>query len=230
MSVSSVVNSKRYPEFIREHPVFKRLRTVKKVFPKIGLKNCSVSVSSIDRDADDSLKRKKIVFASDGIKGLWDIATMSERGILSCQSWECYGRADRYSHRNALIGSMVDPYAGIIYAAGRKMRGGKEMLYRSVVRLVVNNKTKKPAILLERLYVSDNSDCMYLEEEMMTEIFAKFIQKKSGLPVVSVRKRGYAIPLSAPVASLKKNCVSYRDSKVPYKKIRKTKSVAKYLV
>jgi hypothetical protein len=224
MSVSSITRSRKYPGFIRNHPIFKSLKTVQKVFPKIGLKNCEVSVSSIDPRAAKKLKSKKIVFSSDGDKGLWDIATMSMRGIESCQSWNEY-------YCNGLIGSMVDPYAGIIYVSGNRMRSGSKMEHRCVVRLVVNMRTKKPAILLERTYHCEDwywrrSTCT---EDAPRKLFAKFIEKKLGLPVI-INHSAYRIPLSKPVAKLKKNFLSYRDSHIAYGKVKKTKRVAKYLV
>jgi hypothetical protein len=237
--ISIVTKSKRYPEFIRNHSIFKELRTVKKVFPQIGLKNCEVSASSIDKHVEEGFKRKKIVFSSDGSKGLWDMATMSERGIDSCQGWD----SDEYLRGaccNKLVGSMVDPYAGIIYIAGKRMSNGRKMEHRCVVRLVLNRRTKKPAVLLERTYHSndyDNSRYVYVRgvyrwiptQDKARALFKKFIETKLGLPVID-SKHGYSIPLSEPVAKLKKEFVSYRDSHIGYSKVRKTKKVIKYLV
>ena len=83
--ITSIVRSKKYPEFIRKHNVFKKTKSISKVFPGMGLPNCQSPASAFKNSR--SLKDYKIVFSSNGKEGLWDIATMSARGITSCQGW-----------------------------------------------------------------------------------------------------------------------------------------------
>jgi hypothetical protein len=90
--------------------------------------------------------RFKIVFSSDGVDGAWDIATMSMRGIHSCQSWEG-------DYSKCLIGSVIDPFVGIIYlTSDAKTEYGSKMIKRCVVRFVVSEETKKPYLYIDNMY------------------------------------------------------------------------------
>jgi hypothetical protein len=90
--------------------------------------------------------RFKIVFSSDGVDGAWDIATMSMRGIQSCQSWDG-------DYSKCLIGSVVDPFVGIIYlTSDAKTKYGSKMIKRCIVRFAVNEETKKPFLFLDTMY------------------------------------------------------------------------------
>lgn len=73
-------------------------------------------------------KNLKIVFSSHP----WDIATMSMRGIRSCQAWN-------KPQKNHLIGSILDPNVAVIYLTDGKPHKnyGPKMLARSVVRLCI---------------------------------------------------------------------------------------------
>ena len=74
-------------------------------------------------------KSYTLVFSTDH----WDIATMSMRGIKSCQSWTG-------SYRERLTGSIIDPCCAILYLTdGSKTKYGEKMLARHIVRLVENN-------------------------------------------------------------------------------------------
>lgn len=295
-----------YPKFITKHPIFGLYGTIEKIFPRIGLRNCSVKAApyatpgflrgmvedeidallpldawsglggslewanrvedcldnhaplfsikrgkvcfdvpskylkgktlaqifprtdgyrrdlkAIPARIKERLSELKIVFSSDGEKGMWDTATMSERGFNSCQSW------DGQFRRN-LVGTMVDPFAGIIYLTNEypKYRG-EEMLARSVVRYVRHKKSKKPHLLIERVYTQDQ--CPYFGAD---ELFAEFLSKKTGLPIIygeisPSEAKQYAIPLSKIVRDLKHcpnyhdakyHCLSYRDSQISYSK------------
>ena len=308
MKVASIKRSQKYPSWMKKHPIFSKVEKIEKIFPLIGLKNCSEKISNIDyvdvklaaeyqkslhtafnplycyydrskcrtvrtilgrcKPSDFLINGKlgvplafqkqgitdfevyireckispserrhytnikytlqpinpnyKVVFSSDGGKGIWDIATMSMRGIYSCQSWDgCF--------RRNLIGSMVDPFVGIIYITDNtRLSRGSEMLYRAVVRYVVNRFTKKPAFMLEGIYVGDDieTDGNIL---MVKAIFVAFLKKKLGnkLPIITKRKdiRQYAIPNSKVVKTLatcgkysdgKDYCRSYRDSGIAY--------------
>ena len=90
----------------------------------------------------------RIVFSSTDPEGLWDIATMSMRGIASCQSWDS-------DYPKCLIGSILDPFVGIIYlTSGAKQEHGTKMVRRCMVRFAINEKTMKPVIVLDRMYPS----------------------------------------------------------------------------
>jgi hypothetical protein len=170
----------------------------------------------------------KIVFSSDKSKGLWDIATMSERGISSCQSWDG-------SYRRNLVGSIIDPFLGIIYLTDGTpcSNKGEKMIKRALVRYVLNRKTQRPALLLEHVY-SKEGTCHNSELEGNSEakaIFTCFLKKfaNKGIDVVTTA-RNHTIPNSTPVKTLevcKKylndavgngDCKSYRDSGIAYAK------------
>lgn len=94
--------------------------------------------------------KHKVVFSSDGPEGIWDIATMSMRGIKSCQSW------DKDNGINfGVIGSMIDPFVGIIYIAGdndKYNKYGSRMMRRCIVRFAIDITTRKPQIILDNMY------------------------------------------------------------------------------
>lgn len=169
----------------------------------------------------------KIVFSGAGDKGLWDLATMSMRGITSCQKWGNH-------HARALVGSMVDPYAGIIYiTSNAKMKYGANMIRRAVVRFVVNENTRKPAILIERIYPHDYNSG--LSDTITLMAFKDFIKKKTKnkFPVVYgefSESRRHFIPITKSVSELGENSGerSYRDSKIPYRSSPKYKDVSKF--
>ncbi len=316
MDTAAIIANKKLPKFITSHPIFTKTKNVEKIFPLIGLKNCSAKVSSVDYvrltariwrgelishftntrywadasfanaiirglkkshvndfvDGDkvvipkamrklagikitnftDAYIRAKfgrtddlgwyrrtnsiskplritddmrVVFSSDGSKGVWDIATMSMRGLTSCQSWGgCYKRN--------LIGSIVDPYCGIIYlTAGDDTKYGSRMVRRALVRYVYDRKTGQPAIMLERIYPSHYSDRVF--DHTTFAIFAKFISDRTNMVVFDGSRgcRGYSIPGSKVVQKMHScgkfadgahYCLSYRDSNIGYSKKRST--------
>ena len=155
-----------------------------------------------------SLFDKKIVFSSDGEKGAWDIATMSMRGISSCQRWDG-------SYKQCLIGSVADPFAGIIYVSGKDMTThGSRMFYRAVVRLVVNG-ALKPAFFIERIYPRGLST---VDTDQARRLFEDFLRNKVGkYPVHYGNIGGLFIPNSkASQFCVDNGCHSYRDSGLGY--------------
>lgn len=116
-------------------------------------------------------KKFKLTFSSDGEKGAWDIATMSMRGIQSCQSWGT-------PQSRGLIGSISSKYVGVIYISSPDPGSdlGSRMIRRSVVRFCINKKTKQPALLVDRIYPSDDTSTR--------NIFRSFLEKKANLPVL----------------------------------------------
>lgn len=156
-----------------------------------------------------------IIFSGAGDRASWDIATMSMRGITSCQRWG-------NEHAYALIGSMIDPYAGILYIASNASDAyGKQMIKRSVVRFVIHKKTHKPAILIERIYPHDYNSG--LADIMTLGVFVDFLKKKTKekFPVIygenNKDARAHFIPITKFVSKLPNNKRSYRDSKIAYK-------------
>jgi len=117
----------------------------------------------------------KIVFSSDGIDGAWDILTMSQRGINSCQSW--HGQ-----YKNCTIGSVVDPYTAIMYlTSNTETQYGSKMIRRCVVRFVVDSFIKKPCLYLEYMYPNQHAETM--------RAFKKALQAKIGdrFPIIISR-------------------------------------------
>lgn len=111
--------------------------------------------------------KHKLVFSSAGENGLWDIATMSMRGIASCQTWTS-------SHSANLVGSMVDPFTGIMYITSGNIHDdlGSKMIRRCIVRFVVNTKTRKQSLMMEKMYPSHDKN--------IADTFKKFLSNKVG--------------------------------------------------
>ena len=136
----------------------------------------------------------KVVFSSDGPQGAWNIATMSMRGITSCQSWDG-------DYKYCTIGSVVDPFVGIIYlTSGAKTKYGTKMTRRSVVRFIINEETKKPYILLELMYPSVDTRTLTQFKKLIKARIPKDMEihyapniedgllNKSYIPLNSIRK------------------------------------------
>jgi hypothetical protein len=101
-------------------------------------------------------KEMFVKFSSDQEEGFWDIVTMSMRGIQSCQTWE-----QGIGNSCKVIGSMLDPFTGIIYFTGGGTFNsyGSRMIRRCIVRYVIDHTqgyqvatTKTPYLLLEKMY------------------------------------------------------------------------------
>lgn len=111
--------------------------------------------------------RFKIVFSADGADGLWDIATMSMRGVTSCQSW-------KGDYRHCMIGSLIDPFVGIIYltSGGKFNEYGSKMIKRCVVRFAISQKEKKPVLVLDNMYPE--------YDKKITDQFIAFLKERTG--------------------------------------------------
>lgn len=183
---------------------------------------------------DKTLIGKQLVFSSD----YWDMATISMRGISSCMRW--LGQNSDRDQPTELIGSMVDPYAALIYITdNKKTAHGSKMLWRAIVRLVAKSssgksKTTIPALLIERIYPDKN------ESQTALAVFKEFLARKTKnkLPILypnqeeSFYNYNAAIPLSDPVEYLMeleselnpygddRGFLSYRDSDISYRKIK----------
>lgn len=117
-------------------------------------------------------KKYTIVFSSSGEEGAWDIGTISMRGVTSCQSWNA-------PQSRGLIGSIASKFVGVIFLASeQEVPGyGSKMLNRSLVRFAIHKTTKKPALLIDRMYPNPNNDTI--------AAFKKALKDKSGLDVYS---------------------------------------------
>jgi len=118
-------------------------------------------------------KEMLVKFSSDQEEGVWDIATMSMRGISSCQTW-----VNGNSNDAKVVGSMIDPFTGIIYLSsdGTVTNYGSRMIRRCIVRYVIDSNIKKPYILLEKMYPAF--------EKPSLDTFIKAI--KSRVPTIEV--------------------------------------------
>jgi hypothetical protein len=153
----------------------------------------------------------KIRFSSDGAEGAWDIATMSMRGINSCQTWG----GGNATH---IVGSIVDPFTGIIYlTSGVKFNEhGSKMMRRCVVRFVVDEKKKKPFLALERMYPSMEKSSLdafvaFLKEKTDNKFEIKYLDRGVGNGSSSY------VPMSKIVSSLTTYDQPYRDSGMEYR-------------
>jgi hypothetical protein len=100
-----------------------------------------------------------VVFSSEGKDGAWDIATMSMRGIRSCQRWDG-------EYPTCLIGSILSKFIGVIYlTSGAEVddyrdektgaiykKLGSKMMRRCVVRYAIDADEKQPCILIDKMY------------------------------------------------------------------------------
>jgi len=121
-------------------------------------------------------KKYMVSFSSSGEEGAWDIGTISMRGVTSCQSWNA-------PQSRGLIGSISSKFCGVIYmASDQEIPGyGSKMLQRCVVRFAVNRTTRKPCIILDRMYPGEQAETK--------EAFKRVLKEKSGLDVLYVGER-----------------------------------------
>jgi len=139
--------------------------------------------------------KMKVVFSSDGLEGAWDILTMSQRGISSCQGWTG-------AYKNCTIGSVLDPFTGIIYlTSGSQTEFGSKMVRRCIVRFVVDSLIKRPCIFLEYMYPNEHA--------ATTKAFKDAIRSKLGdrFPIVDQRcsSNKYYVPFSETTSLLVKH-------------------------
>jgi hypothetical protein len=153
-------------------------------------------------------KKYKLIFSSVGEEGAWDIATISMRGINSCQTWGT-------PQSRGLIGSISSRYVGVIYiTSGEKFNEyGPRMIRRRLVRFAINRKTKKPGLLLDRVYPADFPNAR--------KIFKEFLTKRTGLPVLFSGESGwgdYELPIDSywKFVTMAQGDYTYMDTKIPW--------------
>ena len=124
-----------------------------------------------------------IVFSATGKDGAWDLATMSMRGISSCQKWNSeFGEDGKTNLNSCLIGSIASNYVGIIYlTSGSDYKDlGAKMVKRCVVRFGIDmskpKKERKPVIILDKMY-SQHSPAI-------AQAFINALQSKTSLQVI----------------------------------------------
>jgi hypothetical protein len=155
-------------------------------------------------------KKYTVAFSSTGEEGAWDIGTISMRGVSSCQSWNA-------PQSRGLIGSISSKFVGVMYLASEQdIPGyGSKMLNRSMVRFAIHKTTKKPALILDRMYPNQNNDTV--------AAFKKVLKEKSGLEVYGTFENNgntniandYYIPDEPSRAFLKQGEFSYMDYAIP---------------
>ena len=129
--------------------------------------------------------KMNVVFSSDGVEGAWDLLTMSMRGINSCQSWGG-------QYHKCTIGSVLDPFTGIIYlTSGTKTPNGTKMLRRCVVRFIVDSFTKRPCIFLEYMYPGGHAATM---KAFKDAIYSKIGDRFPIITYDEISKNHYYVP------------------------------------
>lgn len=123
-----------------------------------------------------------VCFSAEGPDGAWDIATMSMRGITSCQRWEG-------EHHLCLIGSIISQFVGIIYITSGSdfEKRGTKMIRRSLVRYAIDADENKPCLIIDRIYP------LKQEQEADNEalkIFVKALSSKTSLPIYLASQLG----------------------------------------
>lgn len=148
------------------------------------------SISSIKQFNANNIPLTKekisIVFSSTGEEGAWDIATMSMRGISSCQSWD--PKMPSTSNNACIIGSIASNYVGIIYlTSGKDFQGrGASMLKRCVVRfgldMSVRKEDRKPSIIIDHMYDSYHPG--------IAKLFLEAVKSRASVPVIDFMQGG----------------------------------------
>jgi hypothetical protein len=196
MYVNQLVKTKSFqnlPALINKHIVFQNIKKIKRIFPHIGLANCLEPFESTE-ELFSSNKKLYIGFSSSGATGLWDIATMSMRGVCSCMHWE-------NSHSKQLIGSITDPFLGIVYISdNEKTKYGISFRRRALVRFVYDNRFKEFKLLIERTYVDTGNTNPHVyankerNEDIVLAAFKKFLTAKvdKKYQVISHKERSHS--------------------------------------
>lgn len=171
-----------------KNPVFRKDEAILRVLGKVQEMIAEYKIEFVKSDQYQEFKdfsrvnvpNKKytIAFSSSGEDGAWDIGTISMRGVTSCQSWNA-------PQSRGLIGSISSKFVGVIYLASeQEIPGyGSKMLNRSMVRFAIHKTTKKPALVIDRMYPNQNNDTL--------AAFKKVLKEKSGLEVYCTFDDGY---------------------------------------
>lgn len=111
--------------------------------------------------------------------GLYDIATMSERGISSCQSWD-----HTSEHKLCLVGSILSKYVGIIFLSSNSPYNslGSKMIRRCIVRYGIHKHNSAPTIVLDKMYPE--------HDPSTAKLFLQALKEKSSIPVLDLSDAG----------------------------------------
>jgi hypothetical protein len=203
-------------------PVFRKNEAVFGVYTKLQELAAKVNINMMKLDTIPSFKefsrvnipskKYNLVFSSIGEEGAWDIATISMRGIASCQAWT-------QPQSRGLIGSIASKFVGVMFlASDQDIPGyGSKMLNRCMVRFAIHRNTKKPALIMDRMYPAPNIETI--------ETFRKVLKEKSGLDVHYVvdnngtracNVNDFYIPTEPTLKALPANETTYMDTKIPF--------------
>lgn len=163
--------------FKKNDSLFKVFNRLKEITEKHGINMRSVEqLDSFKIFSKENIPNKEysVIFSSNGIEGAWDLATMSMRGITSCQKWDG-------QHKQCLVGSILSKFVGIVYLTsgvdfeygGDKL--GSKMLRRCLVRYVVDASTNKPCIIVDKMYPDFDKE--------IAKAFVETIKSKTNLDV-----------------------------------------------
>lgn len=216
---------KRLPEWMKIHPVLTSNNKFGKIFPFLGLKNDIVKDFTTINGVNYSL-----VFSSTDVHGLWDIATMSMRGVSSCMNWA-------NPHSVHVLGSIVCPVVAIAYLTdGSKTPYGLSINKRVTVRAIfveedstqIYTMGKKLAIHVDRFYtktanvnpmVYDNKDP---NPRPIVKLISDYIKSKvsPNIPVLDAhntpRTGSWYIPRHKIIDQLAPVQFSFCDAQIPY--------------
>lgn len=177
-------------------PFFRKGQSLFRVFNRAREKCADSGVAFANLESYDAFKifsrenipnkEFNIVFSSEGEEGAWDLATMSMRGIKSCQRWD--GEYPR-----CLIGSILSKFVGIMYLTSGVQADtnagfanlGTKMMRRCVVRYAVDADEGKPCILIDKMYPELDKDILL--------IFVNAIKSRTTLPVYYAQDLGNKI-------------------------------------
>jgi hypothetical protein len=166
--------------------IFKKDYAIFKIYEKIKNKSIEVDIPFTSLDqlpafkdfSKENIPNKEysIIFSSEGEEGIWDIATMSMRGITSCQKWNG-------DYPRCLIGSILSKFVGIIYlTSGVKIEDqepyknlGTKMMKRCIVRYAIDAIEKRPCILIDKMYPEFNKNIL--------KSFIDALKSRTSLPV-----------------------------------------------
>jgi hypothetical protein len=170
---------KRLPDWLKNE-VLTRAQIIDKIFPKLGLTNCSEPVAEDIMDygeKDPIAKKMSVVFSSDGHEGLWDLATMSMRGVSTCLHW------NNEQHRRGIIGYITNANYGVIYLTdGTTTEHGLSINKRAIVNY--NDYGSEKHITLGTVYVktTNRNPMAYINREIdetqTKRIFKDFLRSK----------------------------------------------------
>jgi len=173
--------------------VFRKDESLFKIFNKVKDKATSFDVAFNSLEQTEAFKifskenipnkEFNIIFSSEGSEGAWDIATMSMRGIKSCQRWDG-------EYFRCLIGSILSKFVGIMYLTsgvqsdnqGAWTNLGTKMMRRSVIRYAIDADEGKPCILIDKMYPELDKDILAL--------FINTIKSKTEIPVYYAQDLG----------------------------------------